>query len=55
MEKFRTVQGADGEQELESILEDIVSSGGVVHRIVWKERPGYWVILYSDADIVIPM
>ena len=47
MEKIRTIQGADGEQELETALEGIVSSGGVVHQIVWKERAGYWVIWYT--------
>lgn len=48
MEKIRIVQGADREGGLEEALNEVAALG-TIKLVIWKERPGYWVIWYTAS------
>lgn len=49
MERIMTVTGGiHGEKKLEDALNVIVTAGGTINDVKWKERAGYWVIWYTS-------
>lgn len=51
MERIRIIQGADREEGLENALNEVAAIG-TINMVIWKERPGYWVIWYTASGVV---
>lgn len=50
MERIRIAQGGDREEGLEGALNEVALIG-IINMVIWKERPGYWVIWYTATPV----